>query len=110
MPVGALPEQTEAGGYTRYELLAPDSHKFRIVYDVTATTAGATTYFNPIRPGSAASDERVIDRATGRALTFAEVGGAVARDGGVQGALPENKFIAVTLARPVPDGGGRASF
>jgi hypothetical protein len=41
--------QTDADHYTRYELLAPGSAKFRIIYEVTATTAGATRYFNPIR-------------------------------------------------------------
>lgn len=105
-PACAAPRQTDAGAYSRYELLAPDSHKFRIIYDITATTAGATRYYNPIRPGSIASDERVSDRASGKPLAFAEVGGDVARANGVQGAVPENRYIAVTLARPVPDGGG----
>ncbi len=98
--------QTESDGYTRYELLAPDSHSFRIVYEITATTPGATTYYNPIRPGSAASDEHVSDRATGRPLAFREVDGATAKAGGVTDAQPDNRFIAVTLARPVPAAGG----
>lgn len=102
----AAPTQTEEDAYTRYELLAPASHKFRIIYDVTAATPGARTYFNPIRPGSIASDEHVTDRATGRPLASAEVDGAVARADGVEGADPTTRFIAVTLARPVPDGGG----
>src|SRR3954463_10830883 len=80
------PAQSEGDAYTRYELLAPGSAKFRILYEVTATTAGATAYFNPIRKGSIASDERVLDRATGRPLAFEVVGGAVARAGGVRGA------------------------
>lgn len=105
-PVAAGPVQTDSGAYTRYELLAPDTHKFRIIYDITATTAGAGFYFNPIRPGSIASDERVTDRATGAPLTFAEVSGTVAKAGGVTNAAAENQFIAVTLARPVPPGGG----
>jgi len=33
--------QTESDAYTRYELLAPGSAKFRIIYEVTATTEGA---------------------------------------------------------------------
>lgn len=41
--------QTDSDAYTRYELLAPGSAKFRIIYEVTATTPGATYYFNPIR-------------------------------------------------------------
>ncbi len=106
--VAQVPRQTEADAYTRYELLAPDSHKFRIVYEVTATTPGATTYFNPIRPGSTASDEHVSDRATGLPLAFAEVGGDVARTGGLPDAEAGTRFIAVTLAHPVPAKGGEA--
>jgi hypothetical protein len=102
----AAPVQTDDGAYTRYELLAPASHKFRIVYDITATTPGARAYYNPIRTGSIATDERVTDRATGAALAFAEVGGEIARAGGVTNASPDSKYIAVTLARPVPEGGG----
>src|SRR4051812_40995779 len=75
------PAQTESDGYTRYELLAPGSAKFRIVYEVTASTPGATYYFNPIRKGSVAMNERVFDRATGKALQFDIVGSAVAQAG-----------------------------
>lgn len=102
----AAPRQTDEGAYTRYELLAPGTHKFRIIYDITAATAGATAYYNPIRTGSIATDERVTDLATGKALAFAEVGGDVARAGGVTNAAPDSRYIAVTLARPVPSGGG----
>ena len=34
--------QTDADAYTRYELLAPGSAKFRITYEITATTPGAS--------------------------------------------------------------------
>jgi len=100
------PRQTEADAYTRYELLAPGSAKFRIVYEVTATTPGARYYFNPIRKGSVASDERVTDRATGAPLAFDIVNGTVARAGGVRGADSTQEYIRVTLARPVPPDGG----
>jgi hypothetical protein len=103
--------QTQSDDYTRYELLAPGSGKFRILYEVTATTPGATEFFNAIRKGSVASDEAVYDRATGKALAFDEVGQAVARAGGVGGRGPVDtaqKYIRVKLARPVPaDGEGR---
>src|SRR5215813_6812991 len=68
--------QTETDEYTRYELLAPDSGKFKITYEVTATTAGAKYYYNPIRKGSAASDESVLDAMTGKPLHFEVVSGA----------------------------------
>ena len=100
--------QTDADAYTRYELLAPGSAKFRIVYDVSATTAGATHYFNPIRAGSIATDEHVTDRATGKPLAFDVVGAAVARAGGVRVSDSSQQYIRVALARPVPTNGGEA--
>lgn len=100
--------QTEADAYTRYELLAPGSGKFRILYDVTATTPGARFYFNPIRTGSIATDERVVDRASGKPLVFDVVGGLVARAGGVRVSDTAQQYIRVTLAHPVPDSGGEA--
>jgi hypothetical protein len=108
---GALAQaapQTESDAYTRYELLAPGSAKFRIVYEVTATTAGATYYFNPIRKGSVASNESVSDRATGRPLEFDVVGSAVAQAGGVRNRDTSQTYIRVKLARPVPANGGEA--
>jgi len=100
--------QTESDAYTRYELLAPGSAKFRIVYEVTATTAGATYYFNPIRKGSVASNESVSDRATGKPLEFDVVGSAVAQAGGVRNRDTSQTYIRVKLARPVPANGGEA--
>ncbi len=102
------PRQSEADAYTRYELLAPGTAKFRLVYDVTATTAGATHYFNPIRAGSIATDEHVSDRTTGKPLVFDVVGAAVARAGGVRVSDSLQQYIRVTLARPVPANGGEA--
>jgi hypothetical protein len=97
--------QTDADHYTRYELLAPGSEKFRIIYEVTATTPGATRYFNPIRRGSVATDEAVYDRMTGTTLRFEVVKGTVARAGGVRGADSTGEYIMVHLPRPVPRGG-----
>jgi len=99
------PRQTQADDYTRYELLAPGTGKFRILYEVTATTPGATEFFNPIRRGSVASDERVIDMMTGTPLVFGEVSGLVARAGGVRSADSTGLYIRVKLARPVPKDG-----
>jgi hypothetical protein len=104
----APPRQTEADNYTRYELLAPGSARFRIVYEVTATTEGATYYFNPIRKGSVATDEHVSDRATGKPLVFDVVGQRVASAAGVRGNDSTQTYIRVKLARPVPANGGEA--
>ncbi|HVN08875.1 MAG TPA: hypothetical protein VMV61_07885 [Patescibacteria group bacterium] len=108
-PPAAAARQTEADEYTRYELLAPDTASFRISYEVTATTAGATVFYNPIRKGSAASDESVFDAATGQPLHFEVVSGADARkDPLLADADTETDFIKITLARPVPpEGQGR---
>lgn len=99
------PTQTQADDYTRYELLAPGSAKFRILYEVTATTSGATQFFNPIRKGSVASDEHVYDRYTGAPLAFDVVSGTVARAGGVRVADSTGQYIRIHLARPVPTDG-----
>lgn len=102
----ALPPQTESDAYTRYELLAPGSAKFKIIYEVTASTPGWTYYFNPIRKGSVATDESVFDRATGKPLEFDVVGFAVARAAGIRGNDTTQTYIRVKLARPVPVDGG----
>jgi hypothetical protein len=105
---GGPSRQTEGDAYTRYELLAPGSAKFRIIYEVTATTSGATYYFNPIREGSIATDESVLDRATGKPLVFDVVGRDVAIAGGVRGADSTRRYIRVALAHAVPADGGEA--
>lgn len=104
-PRAPAPRQTEADAYTRYELLAPGSGKFRIDYDVSATTPGATHYFNGIRRGSVATDESVVDRATGGPLDFDVVSSDVARAAGAASADSTATYIRVRLARPVPVGG-----
>ena len=101
-----LPRQTDADEYTRYELLGPGTGRFRIFYEVTATTPGATVYYNPIRKGSLATDERVRDRLTGKLLDFSIVGGREAKAGGLAEADADERYIAVSLPRPVPAEGG----
>jgi hypothetical protein len=106
--LAALPSsagQTEADTYTRYELLGPETSRFRILYEVTATTAGATAYYNPIRKGSEATDESVTDRLTGAPLRFEVVGGSQAQADGYVEADPATSYIKVHLARPVPPDG-----
>ena len=98
--------QAEADEYTRYELLDPQSASFKITYEVTATTAGAQYFYNPIRKGSVASDESVYDAMSGKALKFAVVSGADARkDPLMPDADLDTNYIKVWLARPVPQGG-----
>jgi hypothetical protein len=91
---------------TVYDLLAPATHSFDIIYDVTATREGAPYFFNPIRVGSVATKERVIDRATGKPLEFEVVDGKSAKAGGFVNArtADDAQFLRVKLARPVPKG------
>lgn len=101
----AARQQTSSDEYTRYELMAPETARFRILYHVTATTPGARYFFNPIRKGSEASDEAVYDRATGTPLRFEVVSGAAAREAGLANADLETQYIRVELPRPVPRDG-----
>jgi hypothetical protein len=98
--------QSEADEYTRYELLAPETASFKIYYEVTATTAGARFFYNPIRKGSAASDESVYDAMLGTPLHFEIVSGAEAhKDPLLSDADLTVNYIKVALARPVPEHG-----
>ncbi len=103
------PGQTETDEYTRYELLSPESASFAIRYEVTATTGGAKYYFNPIRKGSVASGESVVDVMTGQPLRFEVVSGEEAvKDPLMTGGDVSVDYIMVHLARPVPlDGQAR---
>jgi hypothetical protein len=100
--------QTQQDEYTLYELLAPETASFKIDYEVTATTTGATSFWNPIRKGSVASDEAVYDMMTGAPLKFEQVTGAQAKAHGLGNADLESDYIEVHLARPVPADGGQA--
>lgn len=97
--------QTQTDDYTRYELQEPGSAAFRILYDVSATSPGARFYFNSIRAGADESVQGVTDLLTGRSLDWRVVDGIEARGMGMENASTEGRYIAVTLARPVPEGG-----
>jgi hypothetical protein len=96
-----------ADEFTLYELLPPDTNQFAIVYDVTQTREGAELFFNPIRPGSVASKERVLARATGKDLQFEVVTGKEAKTSGLvsEKTADDAQFIRVHLPGPVPKGG-----
>lgn len=96
-----------ADDFTVYDLQPPETHSFAIVYDVTVMREGAKYFFNPIRPGSTASKERVIDRGTGQDLQFETVTGKDAKlTGEVSPRTTDaDLFLKVTLAGPVPSGG-----
>ncbi len=104
VPAASAPGQyVSSDTYTRYELLAPDSHQFKIYYEVTETRAGARFHFNVIREGSEASDESVLDLASGQPLKFEVVTGAAAKAESPEETFsPAGKYIKVFLAHPVP--------
>ena len=105
-PAATTSAQTETDEYTRYELLSPDSASFAIRYEVTATTAGAKYFFNPIRKGSVASGESVVDSMSGQPLRFEVVSGEqAAKDPLMKGEDSAMDYIKVYLARPVPPEG-----
>jgi hypothetical protein len=100
------PVQTETDEYTRYELLAPETSSFVVHYEVTASHAGAKYYYNPIRKGSIASDESVVDVATGQLLRFEVVSGAEAtKDPVMKDEDTSVDYIRVSLRHPVPTDG-----
>jgi hypothetical protein len=101
-PAGGTPEKqtspmapmtmstaTATDQYARYELDPPDTATFHMSYEVSATTAGATRYVDPIRPGTTVSQASATDLMTGQPLTV----------------TPSATALVVTLLRPVPPKG-----
>jgi hypothetical protein len=92
---------------TVYELLAPETHQFAIQYDVSATEPGSKLYFNIIRPGSEATNEKVTDRGTGKELKFelTTAKEAKANNQGDPEVGDDTKYIKIFLPHPVPKDG-----
>ena len=95
--------QTQTDSYTRYELLSPESHSFRIIYDVSATTVGAEYYFNTLRKGSEHKVDAVYDRMTGKELEWSIVNGSEAKRNGHSRASEDTDYLQVKLARPITE-------
>lgn len=81
--------QSATDQYARYELGAPDTATVHVSYEVSATTAGATRYVDPIRPGTTVSQASATDLMTGQPLKV----------------TPSGTALVVTLLRPVPQKG-----
>lgn len=97
----AVAQQISEDAYTRYELLDPASHDFRILYEVSAGTPGAAYYFNTLRKGSDHEVDRVIDMATGKELTWTIVDGPTAKKNGYTEASHDTDYLQIKLAHPV---------
>lgn len=95
-----------ADEFTVYNLLSPETHKFAIIYDVSATREGAPYFLNPIRRGSVAEKGRVVDHATGQDLKFDTIDGKTAKaDGmGARNTADDDQFLRVHLLKPVAKG------
>ncbi len=96
---GSFAQSTD--DYTRYELADPASNRFQILYEVSATTPGATFFHNTLRRGSEHKVDRVIDLATGKPLSWTIVNGAVARKNGLTTADQDTDYLQINLAHPV---------
>lgn len=95
-------QQTQKDSYTKYELLTPGTNAFRIIYDVSATTTGATYYWNTLRKGSEHKVDAVWDSFSGEALKWEIVDGNTAKENGLSNADDEGEYLQIQLARPVP--------
>lgn len=95
-------QHTQADSYTRYELLSANTNSFRIIYDVSATTAGDTFYWNTLRKGSEHKVDAVWDAFSGAALQWKIVNGKTAKKNGLSDAEDDGEYLQIELARPVP--------
>lgn len=98
-------QQTQSDSYTRYELLNPESHAFRIIYDVSATNAGATYYWNPLRSGSEHTVNEVWDLFSGQKLEWEIVKGKTAKENGFETAAENTDYLQIKLARVIAQNG-----
>jgi len=103
--ISANGQQTQTDSYTQYELLAPESGSFRIIYDVSATSAGAQYYWNTLRNGSEHTVDAVWDLFSGAALPWEIVDGTMAKKNGHSAASEETDYLQITLKRPIPKAG-----
>lgn len=98
-------QQTQTDSYTQYELLDPESQSFRIIYDVSGTTADAKYYWNTLRKGSEHTVDAVWDLFSGEQLPWKIVNGTTAKENGLTQASTDTDYLQVTLARAIPKGG-----
>ncbi len=105
MTIAIHAQQTQTDSYTRYELLEPESQSFRIIYDVSATAANSTYYWNTLRRGSEHVVNTVWDLYSGEELQWQIVDNEIAKQNGLADASDDTDYLQITLARPIPEGG-----
>ena len=96
--------QSPDDSYTRYELLDPATQSFRILYEVTATEAGSTYYYNTLRIGSEHKVDGTVDLMTGKNLEWKIVSGVEAKKAGNTQADSDGEYLQIKLARPITSG------
>src|SRR5215467_7083353 len=106
---GQTPFLTERAYQDReilYELLAPESHAFRITHDYTVRRPGEQYYFNVVRAGSHVSNPESIDLDTSERLKWEVVSGKQARERAlsVQDAGDDSEIVVTHLAKPLAAG------
>src|SRR5689334_16858614 len=85
-----------------YELLAPETHAFRITHDYTVRKTGEKYYFNVVRAGSHVTDPESIDLDTGEKLKWEIISGkqATERKLPITDSISDDSEVVVTyLAR-----------
>ncbi len=106
----AAAQQTERAYENReilYELLATETHAFRITHDYTETRPGTAAYLNVVRGGSQVREPESLDLDTGRKLRWEILTGAEVKRRGLGTAeLRDDSQVVVThYERPVAAGG-----
>jgi len=81
--------QPQTDEYVRYDLSTPSSSTFRVTYEVSATSTGATTYIDPVKVGTTVTQVVATDVMSGQPLKVAQSVSA----------------LTITLARSVPKNG-----
>lgn len=106
---GQNPPLTERASQDReilYELLAPESHAFRITHDYTARKPGEQYYFNVVRAGSHVTDPESIDLDSGAKLKWEVLSGKQVKERRLPLAdVGDDAEVVVThLAQPLASG------
>ncbi len=95
------PRATQADEYVRYDLSTPSSSTFRVTYEVSATTAGATTYIDAIRSGTSVTKVVATDVMTGQPLKATAT--ASAHTIALARAVPQNGHGRIRIEKTVKD-------
>lgn len=102
---GVNARQAYEDDYVRYDLGQPGTGEVRVTRELAVTTPGATTFFAPVRPGTAPAGVVATALAAGQPLRAMLLSGAEARRNGHPDATLDVPWLRVELAQPVPKGG-----